>query len=164
MAKKDKKKSSPVASIKGYLPIRLSLPPLPNTPPTLFTFIYVREHRTKQSKEAFQSTLFVANAPANGPIRTDLFLNAVFRRYAEVERVTVARDPRKSYDDERGINACAETFGNAATATASLFANNVSEQFERGDGKFAHVVFTSGKELKRGMKGIRDDMESNGQL
>eukprot|EP00956_Cyclotella_meneghiniana_P021024 scaffold37788_cov57-Cyclotella_meneghiniana.AAC.2 len=161
MTKKVKKKSIPVASIKGYLPIRVSLPPLPNTPPTLFTFIYVKEHRAKQkSNEASQSTLFVANAPANGPIRTDLFLNAVFRRYAEVERVTVARDPRKSHDDEQGFVASVEkTF-----AAAASFANNSLQQLERGDGKFAHVVFTSGKELKRGMKGIRDDMENNGHV
>ena len=93
-------------------------------------FIYL--HTSKKTSDQAEiewgtpSTLFVANAIANGPIRTDLFLNAVFRRYPEVERVTVARDPRKSHDDERGFNASAATFGTTAAAAAALFARKIS--------------------------------------
>jgi hypothetical protein len=97
MAKKQKQPSASITTIKGYLPIRLSLPPLSNAPP-LSTFIFIKEHISKQSNSSSSSTLFVANAPANGPIRTDLYLHAVFERYGVVERVTVASNPRDSSD------------------------------------------------------------------
>ena len=100
----------------------------------------------------------MANAPANGLIRTDLLLKAIFEQYAEVERVTVARDPRKTSDDESIGNAAVRIFQNAALSVG----NDLKEDQKRGDGKFAHVVFSSGKEMKRASKAIRDDVESNG--
>ena len=158
MAKKQKQaKSTSISTIKGYLPIRMALPPLSNSPP-LSTFIYIKEHIDKRkSHESSSSTLFVANAPANGPIRTDLLLKSVFEQYAEVERVTVARDPRKTSGDDESSNTATRIFRNAA-----LFLDHDPEDQERGDGKFAHVVFSSGKEMKRASKAIREDLETNG--
>jgi ribosomal RNA-processing protein 7 len=144
-----KQKQQPPTLIKGYLPLRLSLPaPFPNAPP-LTTFLYLKEHVSKQKTSSHHATLFVANAPANGPIRTDLFLRAMFERYAEVVRVTVAHDPRKTLSDDHGDeNEAVELFKDPLSASVKK---------ERGDGKFAHVIFSSGKEMKRAMRGLSDD-------
>jgi ribosomal RNA-processing protein 7 len=156
MAKKQKQPSATITTIKGYLPIRLSLPPLSNAPP-LSTFIFIKEHISKQSNSSSSSTLFVANAPANGPIRTDLYLHAVFERYGVVERVTVASNPRDSTEKEEDV----ELF-----RTASLgFDNDINRvDNEKGDGKFAHVVFANGKEMKRAIKAVKEDVETNGMV
>ncbi|KAL7489614.1 hypothetical protein ACHAW6_015288 [Cyclotella cf. meneghiniana] len=152
--------SNPASTIKGYLPIRIALPPpIPGAPP-FTTFIYVKEHISKHTSndagDASSSTLFVANAPANGPIRTNLFLQAFFRRYGHVVRVTVAQNPRKAAtpSDSSYRSEASDAFRNVAL----LSSEEAISKDERGDGKFAHVVFASGKERTRAWKAIREDI------
>ena len=162
-----KKHNNQNPPIKGYLPIRVILPPIDDKERAFTTFIYLKEHNIKKSDGAKSSnsredgsTLFVANAPSNGPIRTDLFLRALFQRYGEVARVTVAQDPRKvgsSMDD----NVAVEIFREAALSTLGM---PTASSNPRGDGKFAHVVFSSGKEMRKAMKSIKREIsEANGE-
>ncbi|KAL3780305.1 hypothetical protein HJC23_010567, partial [Cyclotella cryptica] len=128
------KPSNLVCTIKGHIPIRIALPPpIPGIPP-FTTFLYVKEHITKHkgsnASDVSSSTLFVANAPANGPICRNLFLQSFFQWYGDVVRVSVAQDP--GGDEIRNM--------------------------EKGDGKFAHVVFSSGKERKRAWKALLEDI------
>mmetsp|Transcript_2850 Transcript_2850/g.6036 ORF Transcript_2850/g.6036 Transcript_2850/m.6036 type:complete len:361 (-) Transcript_2850:150-1232(-) len=153
-------------AIKGYLSIRVALPPITlcgNEKLSFTSFIYVKEHAQRASKGSGGdssggggATLFVANAPANGPVRTDLFLRALFERYGEVQRVTVTKDPRKVSTSSAGEEA-AETFREAALAGIDdgLFA---AKGGGRGDGKFAHVVFSSGKEMRKALKAMKRDV------
>ncbi|KAL3782870.1 hypothetical protein HJC23_008864 [Cyclotella cryptica] len=83
----------------GHIPIRIALPPPIPGAPSFTTFLYVKEHIAKHkgsnASDVSSSTLFVANAPANGPIRRNLFLQSFFQRYGNVV-VTVAQDPQKA--------------------------------------------------------------------
>jgi ribosomal RNA-processing protein 7 len=150
--------------IKGYLPIRIELPPVGSGDDQhIFTsFIYIKEH-TQQSQQGSNGTLsnnssaalFIANAPANGPIRTDLYLRALFQSYGDISRVTVAQDPRRvGSSSSTGEGGAVEIFRDAALS--EIDANYASSfgRFRRGDGKFAHVVFASSKEMKKALKKI----------
>ncbi|KAL9182873.1 hypothetical protein ACHAXT_004152 [Thalassiosira profunda] len=155
-----KSKASPSCpAIKGYLPLRVALPPI-DASHSFRTFLYVKEHAQKSpgGSGGGGATLFVANAPARGPIRTDLFLRALFEQYGEVHRVTVAGDPRKVGSSPEG-DGVGEMFREAAARGlegGDLFGNTT--RGARGDGKFAHVVFASGKELKKALKAIKKEM------
>ena len=99
------------------------------------------------------ATLFIANAPANGPIRTDLFLRALFESYGDILRVTVAQDPRRVGSSSLNVKEEAvEMF--RETALTEVVDDNASSfgRIRRGDGKFAHVVFTSSKEMKKALR------------
>lgn len=91
------------SKLKGYLPIRIGLPPsaackfrasrhnLDRTD----TFCFVKEHRsTGVGASGKSSTLFVVNCPFVPNVRTSLLLKSIFARYGDVERVTAVRDPR----------------------------------------------------------------------
>ncbi len=176
-----KKDTNPNPPIKCYLPLRVCLPPPSLTKTsnntihkskqserTPTTFLFIKEHSIKKkSNESShgntkgkddESTIFIANAPANGPIRTDIFLRAIFERYGDVSRVTVAQDPRKvsSSTSSGGESEGVELFRKAALEFSGMC--NIGKHAEigniRGDGKFAHLVFSSGKERKKAMKAI----------
>ncbi|KAL3796271.1 hypothetical protein HJC23_008591, partial [Cyclotella cryptica] len=53
---------------------------------SFISFLYVKEHIAKNkgsnAGDVSSSTQFVANAPTNGPIRRNLFLQSFFQRYA----------------------------------------------------------------------------------
>lgn len=167
--KKQTKANRQNPAIKGYHPIRIALPPIGGKDKHSFTsFIYIKEHIQKVPQGGIPSesggagaTLFIANAPANGPIRTDLFLHALFESYGDIHRVTVAQDLRKvgSYGDEEDA---VETFREAALmgldgdSVAAFATKN-----RKGDGKFAHVVFTSGKELKKAIKMLKREISES---
>lgn len=147
--------------IKGYLPIRIELPPIGDKDKHTFTsFIYIKEHAQKlpqgiSAASGGSATLFIANAPANGPIRTDLFLRALFEPYGDILRATVAKDPRigsSSVSEEDAV----ETFREAALMGLDGF--GASSKYKRGDGKFAHVVFTSGKEMRKALKILKREI------
>lgn len=87
-------------------------------------------------------------------MRTDLFLTALFERYAQIERVTVASDPRRGSDDD---DEDAQLFRTASLGGLEEWKTGR----EKGDGKFAHVVFPNGKEMKRALRGIKEDAEEN---
>ena len=160
--KKQTKSKRVNPSVKGYLPVRIALPPIAlvgGEKHSFSSFLYVKEHAAKQSSHDGGSggdvaTLFVANAPANGPIRTDVFLRGLFERYGEVHRVTVAKDLRK-VGASSGEEA-AETFRVAALGGTDETMNR------RGDGKFAHVVFASGKDMKRALKSMNKEISEGG--
>ncbi|KAL7536212.1 hypothetical protein ACHAXR_006994 [Thalassiosira sp. AJA248-18] len=181
--KKQSKKTSRQnpAIIKGYLPIRIALPPVGNNNnnkgskkkneqhSSFTSFIYIKEHIQKGDNSGIggATTLFIVNAPANGPIRTDIFLRALFESYGDIQRVTVARDPRKVGVVSFGDEAAVETFREAAImgldddgggGSAALFEQQTATTTRRGDGKFAHVVFTSGKEMKKALKLLKREM------
>ena len=164
-------------AIKGYLPIRISLPPIQHHHSSFTSFIYIKEHiqRSQGSSNKSNSsisdsggggsTLFIANAPSNGSIRTDLFLRALFEPYGDISRVTVAKDPRKAqFIGARGEDdnkEAVEIFREAALSglddsNSSLFATKSTSR--KGDGKFAHVVFTSSKEMKKALKSIKREI------
>jgi ribosomal RNA-processing protein 7 len=105
------------STIKGYIPVRIELPPIilgrsddvdrQHRRHTFTSFIYVKEHapNTPLQRSAAADdddggdstatrTLFVANCPANGPMSTDAYLRAIFESTfdANIVRVTVVRD------------------------------------------------------------------------
>lgn len=157
--------------IRGYLPICIALPSIDvkDKKHTYTSFIYVKEHikKSNNSEEGGGAALFVANAPSNGPIRTDLFLRALFEPYGDIQRVTVTQNPKKgsgksSFEHGDDVNAAGEIFRVAALAGIDGVADS-TESRNRRDGKFAHVVFTSAKGLKKALKSLQSEMsESEG--
>lgn len=167
-------------AIKGYLPIRISLPSISTSSSissskqqqhSFTSFIYIKEHiqrsqgnnaTNNSSSGGGSDTLFVANAPSNGIIRTDLLLQSLFEVYGDIERVTVAQNPRKANlssnsndDDEKAT----EIFREASISNleiGNIFATD--SKSEKGNGKFAHIVFTSPKEMKRALKLIKKEI------
>jgi len=149
-------KSSTCPPIKGYLPVRLELPPVVGVggaDDRFTTFIYLKEH---SSNNKGSETLFVANVPAGGPVRSDLLLGALFEQYGDVQRVTVAQDPRKV--GESSGDGAVEMFREAALAGVDGGAANSRQ---KGDGKFAHVVFASSSDLKMAMKSIKQEVANS---
>ena len=162
-------------AIKGYLPIRILLPSSSSSKQqqqhSFTSFIYIKEHiqrsqgnnaTNNSSSGGGSDTLFVANAPSNGIIRTDILLQSLFEVYGDIERVTVAQNPRKANlsssannDDEKAT----EIFRESAISNldiGNIFATD--SKSEKGNGKFAHVVFTSPKEMKRALKLIKKEI------
>jgi hypothetical protein len=98
-------------------------------------------------------TLFIANCPANGPIPTDAYLRAIFESSpfdADIVRVTVIQDPRHTSSSATAATAPNEMFFRQQTTGADI--NYANSSRRKGDGKFAHVVFATAKEMKRVLK------------
>ena len=172
------------STIKGYIPVRIELPPIilgrsddvdrQHRRHAFTSFIYVKEHapNTPQHSAAADDddgdstatrTLFVANCPANGPMSTDVYLRAIFESSfdANIVRVTVVRDRMRSHrHHQASMTAAAGTatpndvfFRRRTTAYLDYYDDYVCAHGRReGDGKFAHVVFATSKEMKRVMK------------
>eukprot|EP00986_Skeletonema_menzelii_P007924 scaffold3173_cov143-Skeletonema_menzelii.AAC.12 len=158
--------------IRGYLPICITLPSIDSVNDrkhTYTSFIYVKEHIKKSNNsEEGGAALFVANAPSNGPIRTDLFLRALFEPYGDIQRVTVTQNPKNdggksSFEHGDDVNAAGEIFREAALAGLDGVAES-RESRNRRDGKFAHVVFTSSKGLKKALKALQSEMTESEDL
>lgn len=179
--RKTSTKSNKNPPIKGYLPICITLPPvnIKDKQHSFKSFIYVKEHIKKSNRsssaEGAGATLFVANAPANGPVRTDLFLRALFEQYGDVKRVTVTQNPKKGggsgpssleheHNEVNTTSAVAgEIFREAALADV-YGGDTITSLRKRGDGKFAHVVFTSAKELKQTLTTLQNEMAETEDL
>lgn len=130
--------------IKGYLPIRLTLPSPDDDLDE--TFFYVKEHFAAE-----KNTLFVANAPVVPGIQTRILLRSLLGRFGEVERVTVVANPRKSNDASESM----------------VWTNVTAPSFLRpihAEGKFAQVVFVSPKEMKKAIKGLAEVMSAQEQF
>ena len=159
MGAKAKRQRHDVIKIKGYLPVRVALPRgVKNDAQPYTSFIYIKEHNQKGSGDGVGGAiLFIANAPANGPIRTDLFLRALFESYGSIKRVTVTQDPRKigSSSNATGTKEKALDIFREATLTGL---DVCAFERKKGDGKFAHVVFTSEKEMKNALKRLTKDI------
>ena len=119
--------------IKGYLPVRLTLPAGNEEPED--TFFYVKEHVAGD-----KNTLFVCNAPVVPGIQTRILLRSLLGRYGDVERVTVVPNPRKAHHEDSLV---------WTKLTAPSFFGPI-----HAEGKFAHVVFRSSKEMKKAIKGL----------
>ena len=137
--------------IKGYLPVRIKIPS--SSGETDETFCFVKEHRTGDSgSQKKGSTLFVANAPVVPNIRTKLLIKSLFGRFGEVSRVTVVPNPhiQNSPDDDGDDNT--DTLWTERFPMPSFLPPRTSE------GKFAHVVFASSKEMKRVLRALSNNM------
>lgn len=176
-----------VPLIKGYLPVCLRLPDAAaaaaatgenvdrddddddddetTTTATATTFIYVKEHYQNSSSitpqqqqstpQASSNTLFVANCPTVLGCRTKLLLQSIFGRYGEVTRVTVIANPRQQQQQQWVEDALPEWTSKFATPTYHHPTAQVAE------GKFAHVVFTTHKEMKRTFKALQEIMSGS---
>jgi ribosomal RNA-processing protein 7 len=119
------------------------------------------------------TTLFVANAPVVPGISTKILLKSIFGRFADVTRVTVVETPRGGGAVGDGASLVG---GGTDAATRDLTSSSSSSStglsFDKDDsyfypsclphsfseGKFAHVVFASAKELKRAKRALEDAM------
>lgn len=142
--------------IKGYLPVRVYLPPCWNEEHYDETFFYVREHQAKSAKgtdtKANKATLFVANAPFVPDVSTKVLLRSIFGRYGEVSRVTVIQNPR-------GENA--QKSADSLLEWTSKFQEPSLLPINFCEGKFAHVVFANPKAMKKAYKALQDVMKED---
>lgn len=142
--------------LKGYLPVRLTLPQVVEDIEDE-TFLFVKEHQSGSSGGTTDkgTTLFVANVPVVPSVQTKLLLQSIFGRYGEVARVTVVENPRK--DQQQTGEERAEQLLGSWTTKFSLpsFLAPI-----HNTGRFAHVVFTTTKELKRTMQSLAEVMEN----
>lgn len=146
-------RSSPL--IKGYLPVRLYLPESFEGEVNE-TFFYVKEHHNNSSSGK-NATLFVANAPTEPTVQTRLLLKSLFGRFGEVTRVTVIQNPRKSNQEHlpSGSNDHKRVLSWTTAARSPSFLRNIPLQ-----GKFAHVVFSTNKEMKNALRALANIMAS----
>ena len=169
--------SSSVPMIKGYLPVRLRLPCQPkllqragsdDNDNTEVTYFFVREHQGKVADDDDTSskrgtTLFVANAPVLPGVSTKLLLKSIFSRFADVTRVTAVQNPRAAHAAAANEDADSQNLNIAASCTySSLFAWSDKESMfqptflphilSTDEGKYAHVIFSSAKGMKKAKK------------
>ena len=160
MGSKSKTKSNS-ALIKGYLPVQVTIPNANNDSSTE-SCMFVKEHKQTTSSLA---ALFVVNAPMVPNVRTHLFLHFLFSKFGEVEKVTVVRNPRDKNTISNTIGEMNDMNSSGLTEP-SLWSEN-SEYFSQSsnlfefqkniddEGRFAHVLFVSSKEMKRSLLSIK---------
>ena len=136
------KKTTPL--IKGYLPVRLTFPSVDPEDPDE-TFFYIKEHFGAE-----KNTLFVANAPFYPQISTRILLRSILGRYGVLERVTVVGNPRHDNLNKNLLEW---------TTKANLFPSYQGTQI--CEGKFAHAVFASQKEMKKTLVALSEIMGNN---
>jgi len=183
--------SSKAPLIKGYLPVRLRFPRDNQHDSKKSghdeTFFYVKEHHASASGNGSSSsssaTLFVANCPVHATVSTKLLLKSIFGRYGDVSRVTVIATPRRastshhnkdggSHGEEDAAEALEQwttrfaapsflpPYVSISSSSSSEPSSNQNGSVE--DGKFAHVVFRSTKEMKQTLQTLMDIMSSSG--
>ena len=112
--------------------------------------MFVKQHSS--TTELSSRTLFVTNAPIYPCIRTSIFLQAIFERYADVEKVLVAPKPKK--DIENDVEASIEelTLAMFEKEIRSAGASNslmLDKDSWCDQGRYAHVIFATAKDLKK---------------
>lgn len=176
------KSKSKTNLIKGYLPIRLSLP-MHFSDENKVTFMYIKEHNQNTSSR-LSTTLFVVNAPMVPNISTHLFLHSLFSKFGEVEKVIVVRNPRSSNSNKTSTGLNTNNIDKTGTDDNEKKSDSISwsEKYETpqsisssltpslplsccnifgfdknilDEGKFAHVIFVSNKEMKKTLSSIR---------
>ena len=184
--------SSKAPLIKGYLPVRLRFPRDDHDSKESGhdeTFFYVKEHQASAAGNGSSSssaTLFVANCPVHATVSTKLLLKSIFGRYGDVSRVTVIATPRRastSHHNKDGSSAGEEdaaealeqwttrfaapsflppyvSISSSSSSSSSEPSSNQNGSVE--DGKFAHVVFRSTKEMKQTLQTLTEIMSSSG--
>jgi ribosomal RNA-processing protein 7 len=152
--------SSPL--IKGYLPVRLKLPSSIVSDDEEETFFFVREHQGKSDSESSSNapgcTLFVANVPVVPGIATKILLQSIFGRYADITRVTAIDNPRASNNNKHNNND-EESLVASSWSSKALHPSFLSPI--HSEGKYAHVVFQSPKDMKKTLRALQDIMRQN---
>jgi ribosomal RNA-processing protein 7 len=143
--------SSSSVLIKGYLPVRVKIAPTTASDNTSDeSFFYVKEHRgtptesSDNTKNKKGTTLFVANAPVVPMVRTRLLIQSLLGRFGEIARVTVVPNPNNGHVDH--------SLWTTNFPPPSFLPPNTSE------GKFAHVVFQTPKDMRQAMKALTQIM------
>ena len=152
--------------IKGYLPLRIILPSWKSEEKEQ-TFVFLKEHNEKlltgdgsKTNQNGSRTLFVANIPFVWGVRTSIFLHSLFGKVGEVERVVVVRNPRGE-----NTEAMWQEYDDLESQLSNPFYKELSgvilpnEEDFYDEGKFAHVIFSSAKEMKRSLKNMQKNME-----
>ena len=173
--------SSSAPLIKGYLPVRLSFPSQDGIGGEDMdeTFFFVREHQGRSAPAGngdsnsttptkSGSTLFVANAPVIPGVSTKILLSSIFGRFADVTRITAVQNPRAAAMAVAAANNNYEDGIMTAASPSSAFNWTDKEDmfqptflppiFSSLEGKYAHVVFSSAKEMKKAKKELEDLM------
>jgi hypothetical protein len=176
--------------IKGYLPVKLSLPSYTNPNEYQTTFLFLKQHNLSTSNTTTTSnassnscTIFVVNAPFYPFIRTNILLQRIFERFGDVEKVVVVSNPRKYNTTHQedvhhagvGISSSNSNNNNNMeysncvdydSMTMQMFEKEIRSIGGQGtfsgmgidelewytQGKFAHVTFTTNKEMKNVFK------------
>jgi len=127
-------KSSPPL-IKGYLPIHFTLPFRYGE-----TVIFIKEHfeQSKSKNDKKSARIFVTNVPFIHGVLSRLFLHSFFQRYGDIKNVTVVPNPRGSNDGDY-----------------QEFDDECRFEDEYDEGKFAHVTFTTAKEMRKALSAIK---------
>jgi ribosomal RNA-processing protein 7 len=152
--------------IKGYLPIRISLPTPEKQDTFENTFLFVKQHTS--SHESSPRTLFVTNTPLYPSIQTSLILQRIFEKYADVEKIIVAPKPKKSLnreqkaDDEDDHNEEGTNASSMEELTLLMFEKeirsfgtekmNLDEEMWCDQGRYAHIIFKTPRDMKTIMK------------
>jgi ribosomal RNA-processing protein 7 len=153
------------------------------------TFFFVREHQgravddSESSEETITAaaaskrgtTLFVANAPIVPGVSTKLLLKSIFGRFADVTRVTAVQNPRAAAKaaeaaDNEDETTTTTTLSLSSTTSSLLAWSDKQAMFQptflpdilsATEGKYAHVVFSSAKEMKKAKKDLEDLMSDS---
>lgn len=148
--------SSSVPLLKGYLPVRLMLPPLWTTEYHDETYFYVREHQagkgdSSENPSKPKSTLFIANAPLIPGVSTKILLHSLLGRFANIARVTVIKNPRGGKEEDDLVTL----------KWTDKFQEPSPLPVVHSEGKFAHVVFETPKGMKKALRALQDVMKPN---
>lgn len=163
--------------IKGYLPIRISLPfsgkdDGDDAGACESTFIFVKQHISSSSVDKSSRTLFVTNTPVYPLIQTSILLQSIFERYADVEKIIVAPKPSKSLEQSTGEENDAPVNPAAVEdMTLKIFEKEIraagfgadksnillilDEETWCDQGRYAHVIFKTCKDMKKVMKAFQ---------
>jgi len=149
---------------------------------TEVTYFFVREHQGKvvDNNDSLEATskrgtsLFIANAPVIPGVSTKLLLKSIFCRFADVARVTAVQNPRAAYTavaNEDGESSALDNTTSTKFASPSSFVwSNKEEMFQPtflphilspAEGKYAHVVFSSSKGMKKAKKELENLMSNS---
>jgi len=159
--------------IKGYLPIRISLPSpeIKEKEGLCFenTFIFVKQHTS--TNESSPRTLFVTNTPVYPSIQTSILLRNIFERYADVEKILVAPKPQKKLENANDENGDDDNDTSVEDLTLQMFekeirsfgaekANTLDEERWCDQGRYAHVIFRTSKDMKNVLKAFQNKNNS----
>jgi ribosomal RNA-processing protein 7 len=165
--------------IKGFLPVRLKIPGCnhyfgktnsggyDDKKDDDETFFFVKPHVVtgdNATSAASSKALFVVNVPMIPGIRTKILLKALLGRFGDVEQITVVDNPRNNSTKKLQHPGTTTTFSNSycpvvepsAWSKPLLYPTFLPAIYS--EGKFAHVEFTSAKEMKRAMKVLNEMM------
>jgi ribosomal RNA-processing protein 7 len=180
MATKEAASSSSVPLLKGYLPVRLRLPPTWSKEYNDETYFYVREHQagkktggdhpssetttthgSSTSLAKPKCTLFVANAPVVPGVSTKILLQSLFGRFADIARVTVVPNPRRGHGDEDATGEDSPEGDAVSMKWTTKLQDPSFLPVIHSEGKYAHVVFENPKGMKKALRALHDAMKLN---